>query len=276
MDYNLGQVKTRPGSGGTLAGSLDSRPELARRCPLDNSTPTPDPSVNLDPDLTDLVVAVENWQRHRRAAHLILIVLNEEIWKDGPPHQKSVAEIADDYGWCRSEVLAAAHYLHERSVIRLWVDEDYEEKEGDCRCASCAARRVWVAYWMDPKPDREEAARRRREEEARENRQRFFADRSTEGHVYLLRAGPRYKIGVAADLARRVKQLNAGQSPYEIELIHSVWGVGYQEFEKQLHVERWFDKVRGEWFEFGADDVAAIIECMNEWQAARPVAEGGG
>lgn len=70
--------------------------------------------------------------------------------------------------------------------------------------------------------------------------------RFTDGHVYLLKSGDRYKIGYAVNVENRLSQLRTG-SPYPIELIHAF--PADREEERRLH--KWYAEYRrhGEWFE---------------------------
>jgi hypothetical protein len=85
------------------------------------------------------------------------------------------------------------------------------------------------------------------------------------GTVYLVHAGPRYKIGITTNLKSRLGALNSGQSPYRVEVVHHVSGLGYDIFEKDLHQQFQMYRVRGEWFEFTDDQVTEVIRAMNEW-----------
>lgn len=87
--------------------------------------------------------------------------------------------------------------------------------------------------------------------------------RDTRGHVYLMRCGARYKIGITNDLDRRLAQLGK-QSPYPIEVVHSIRAPYPKSIETRLHAM--FDRVRvhGEWFEFNDDDIPTVIEAMND------------
>lgn len=76
--------------------------------------------------------------------------------------------------------------------------------------------------------------------------------------VYLLKAGPYYKIGKAKDLDQRVKQIKL-QLPYPVETLHSI------ETDDSIGIENYWHKrfackrVNGEWFLLTDDDVATFM-----------------
>jgi len=77
------------------------------------------------------------------------------------------------------------------------------------------------------------------------------------GHVYLLKAGPYYKIGISAQVDERIKQLSV-LPPFDIELIHAIYDTNMYALEKDLH-ERFAPKRKnGEWFELDDSDVEYI------------------
>jgi hypothetical protein len=81
--------------------------------------------------------------------------------------------------------------------------------------------------------------------------------KANRGNVYLLRAGPYYKIGVSTQVDERIKQLST-LPPFDIELLHTLPTDDMYKLEKQLH-ERYADKRKnGEWFELDQDDVEYI------------------
>ena len=70
---------------------------------------------------------------------------------------------------------------------------------------------------------------------------------TTIGYVYLLEAGPFYKIGKAKVVDNRVKQIKL-QLPYAPELIHSIETDDHTKLESYWH-KRFADKrQKGEWF----------------------------
>ncbi|MCP4540114.1 MAG: GIY-YIG nuclease family protein [Chloroflexi bacterium] len=77
------------------------------------------------------------------------------------------------------------------------------------------------------------------------------------GYVYLLQAGPYYKIGASQTVDKRIKQLST-IPPFEIELICAIKTNTMYELERELH-ERFSDKqVRGEWFTLNDEDIVYI------------------
>jgi hypothetical protein len=83
------------------------------------------------------------------------------------------------------------------------------------------------------------------------------------GYVYLLQAGPYYKIGVSQDVDKRVEQL-ATIPPFDLELVCTIPTEDMYGLERELH-ER-FDAKRknGEWFELDEADV----EHIRNWQVS--------
>jgi hypothetical protein len=75
--------------------------------------------------------------------------------------------------------------------------------------------------------------------------------------VYLLKAGPYYKIGKAKDLGQRVNQIRL-QLPYPVEILHSIETDDSSGIENYWH-KRFSDKrANGEWFLLTDDDVSAF------------------
>lgn len=78
------------------------------------------------------------------------------------------------------------------------------------------------------------------------------------GYVYILRAGPYYKIGRARSIDTRVKQI-ALQLPFPIELLHTIESPDYIAAEHALHNLFAADRTNGEWFRLHDDDVAWLL-----------------
>lgn len=77
--------------------------------------------------------------------------------------------------------------------------------------------------------------------------------------VYLLKAGPNYKIGIAASVERRATDLQTG-CPFPVEIIGQ-WAHGeVRKIERQLHEMFGHKKIRGEWFSLSDRDVDDIRE----------------
>lgn len=255
---------------------------------MGNSTPTPKPNVkpyDVPIDFSDyLEVADAEYRKHQRACKLIFQELLRELEQNGVFHGQSAAEIADGFGWCRSEVWKAAVYMESRGLIGCNLDTP--EGDNPCYCDSCCAGRSWLFIKFDPTHDELDARWRKHDQLVAEAKQEQTEPRTVVhrpslvrpnapaavGIVYLFRAGTRYKIGVTTNVQRRLDQLNGGQSPFPVEVIHHVSGPGYTAFEAELHARCADRRVRGEWFEFEPDYIAAVIESMNEWAAS--VAKG--
>ncbi len=76
--------------------------------------------------------------------------------------------------------------------------------------------------------------------------------------VYLLKAGPYYKIGKAKDLDQRVKQIKL-QLPYPVETLHSIKTDDSMGIESYWHKRFACKRVNGEWFLLTDDDVATFV-----------------
>ncbi len=84
------------------------------------------------------------------------------------------------------------------------------------------------------------------------------------GYVYLVRAASGlYKIGRAADPGERLRELACG-SPDELRLVHAIAAADCVELETRLHRRFALQRVRGEWFQLDAVDVAWLRE-LREW-----------
>lgn len=96
--------------------------------------------------------------------------------------------------------------------------------------------------------------------------------------VYLLRTNNQYKIGIAKDVNKRIKQLQTGNSQ-EIELIDSFESEYANKIEKALHNKYSYVKESGEWFTLSVSEevnfikeckriennIKVLIECGNEF-----------
>lgn len=92
----------------------------------------------------------------------------------------------------------------------------------------------------------------------------------SEGHVYIVRAGGRYKIGMANDPTKRIKTLQTG-SP---DVIQPVFVAKVEEpsvAEKRLHSLLATKRGSGEWFELKAEDVDTCISVLSSEFQAVPV-----
>ncbi len=75
------------------------------------------------------------------------------------------------------------------------------------------------------------------------------------GGVYLLKAGPHYKIGKAVEFDKRIKQLKI-QLPFAIEVVHKIYAQNPSVAESQWHKRFANKRVNGEWFTLTEADVA--------------------
>ena len=74
------------------------------------------------------------------------------------------------------------------------------------------------------------------------------------GWVYILKAGPFYKIGYSKNVDRRIEQLST-LPPFDLELVHTIRANHMPELESALH-RRFQEKHKnGEWFELAEEDV---------------------
>lgn len=80
------------------------------------------------------------------------------------------------------------------------------------------------------------------------------------GYVYFLNAEGtnRYKIGLTADIDRRIKQLNAKQSAFPVVLLWQIEVDNMRAAEKYLHDLFSDYRVHGEWFEFSEQDLGIV------------------
>ena len=79
------------------------------------------------------------------------------------------------------------------------------------------------------------------------------------GYVYLLKAGPYYKIGKSKDVSRRVKQIKL-QLPYEAKEIHVVLTDNMTELETDWHRHFKAKRANGEWFMLSDLDVKEFMD----------------
>lgn len=81
-----------------------------------------------------------------------------------------------------------------------------------------------------------------------------------DGFVYVLRAGPYFKIGRTVDLDTRVKQLKI-QLPFAADLEHSIECQAHEESEKYWHERFQGLRVNGEWFALTPEALEEIKQC---------------
>jgi hypothetical protein len=90
-----------------------------------------------------------------------------------------------------------------------------------------------------------------------------------DGYVYVLGGGGFHKIGKAANLDRRIRQL-AIQLPWPVSVEHVIECEDHSLAEKSLH-ERFADKrAHGEWFRLEPDDLADL-KAIERMRGPRPL-----
>jgi Meiotically up-regulated gene 113 len=77
------------------------------------------------------------------------------------------------------------------------------------------------------------------------------------GVVYLLKAGPYYKIGYSADGGKRLGQIKL-QLPYDVEQIHQIVTDDPQGIETYWHRRFARKRTNGEWFQLTDEDVLSF------------------
>lgn len=223
-------------------------------------------------EFTDMLSAVDRfWEPVKDASTRVLYALTDSVRANGPAmHQITVWDAVESYGGCVSEALAATRVMSWLGIVDASEDKD-EKKEKPCKCDSCTARRTTVGLRFDGYRVRDWIVKDRQQQVVAEqqrkelHRQVTRPVRPSEGSVYLIKAGDRYKIGVARDVLRRMAQLNAGQSPFPIVLIHCASGWDYKEQENRLHQKYSEYRVHGEWFEFDDRAVTSVITELDAW-----------
>lgn len=76
-----------------------------------------------------------------------------------------------------------------------------------------------------------------------------------QGVVYLLQAGPFYKIGKATDFSKRLNQIKL-QLPYPVEVTHQIECDDISHVETYWHRRFASKRQNGEWFVLTQEDVA--------------------
>ena len=76
-------------------------------------------------------------------------------------------------------------------------------------------------------------------------------------YVYVLKAGPYYKIGVSSNVDKRIKQLSA-LPPFDLELVCLLQPDDMYTLERELHIRFAEKRKRGEWFTLDDTDVEWI------------------
>lgn len=88
-----------------------------------------------------------------------------------------------------------------------------------------------------------------------------------EGFVYLLQAGPYYKIGRSNDIDQRIKQLST-LPPFDLNLLHALWCDNCLQVERWLHDKFGDKRIRGEWFTLTPDDLDFVMQLGSFYQGA--------
>lgn len=93
----------------------------------------------------------------------------------------------------------------------------------------------------------------------RHKRQHSTPSRSKRaGYVYLAHADTgHYKIGYSVDPQNRIKHFDT-QMPVKVEIVHTIQTDDMRRLEKKLHERFESQRVTGEWFDLGEDDVGFI------------------
>lgn len=78
------------------------------------------------------------------------------------------------------------------------------------------------------------------------------------GIVYLVKAGPFYKIGRASDFERRPGQIKL-QLPYPVEVVHKIQAADAPQFECHWHERFAAQRQNGEWFILSEADVMEFM-----------------
>jgi len=84
--------------------------------------------------------------------------------------------------------------------------------------------------------------------------------------IYLLRNGASTKIGIADNVAKRIKSLQTG-NPLPIEEVYSMYTHSARAIEAYLHYTNKDKRLMGEWFNLSEDDVDGIISYLEDYVA---------
>lgn len=88
------------------------------------------------------------------------------------------------------------------------------------------------------------------------------APKKAPGTVYLLRCQDRFKVGITRALHQRLETIG-GQSPYPVEVIHTVRADDPKALESHIHRMMDTSRQHGEWFDLTNSQVRATIQAMN-------------
>jgi hypothetical protein len=83
------------------------------------------------------------------------------------------------------------------------------------------------------------------------------ANQKGPGYVYVIQAGPYYKIGVSRKVSRRIRQLST-LPPFDLELVCTIKTDDMFALERTLHEKFSSKRINGEWFSLSDSDVQFI------------------
>lgn len=89
--------------------------------------------------------------------------------------------------------------------------------------------------------------------------------------VYLIRAAQFYKIGITADVKKRLRAIQTG-CPIQCEYIGYIPSHQPEDLEKELHRKFQQFKTSGEWFDLGDDHVRSLVVDYNLKYVTNPIA----
>lgn len=84
-----------------------------------------------------------------------------------------------------------------------------------------------------------------------------LTDGSRPGFIYVIKAGPYYKIGRSNKAERRIAQLGI-QLPWPVEIVMTAEVPDMVRLERELHAFFASQRLNGEWFELSDDDIHLI------------------
>ena len=82
-------------------------------------------------------------------------------------------------------------------------------------------------------------------------------------HIYLMKCGDKYKIGVSNNVEKRKKQLDNRPFPVEIIAVSPLVAGAYN-IEKELHEVYAEKRLNGEWFDLTENDIKGLILYLTE------------
>lgn len=162
-------------------------------------------------------------------------------WDELKPQEGVDYFIRDRAIWISHDYIDSDRFVPFSSYMKMWTVETYLEHMG------IKPTEVEVARLTGDSPSTISRARTKLEY--------YSKSIQREGYVYVIQAGPYYKIGHAINVSKRLEQY-APKLPWEVTLIHSIQSADRIALESYLH-KRFADKrCNGEWFELDEEDVA--------------------